>query len=277
MLDETTDVSNTSQAVVVLRYVTDAFDVHEEFIGMYQVPSTNAETFVATAKLALKDVNLPITKLRGQCYDGAAAMRGIRSGVAKRILDEEHREVYTHCYGHSINLAMNDAIKACKPIKSSLEVTHEVIKLIKYSPRCEAIFQGLKVIHDLAVSHHTSGIRVLCPTRWTVCANALASILSNYEVLLDTWDDAVDVVTDTESKARINGVAAQMKTYDFVFGATLGEMILRHSDNLSQCLQKKTISAAEGQHVAKMVINTLQSVRTEESYDLFWQKLLHFS
>ena len=83
MLDETTDMSNTSQAVVVLRYVTDAFDVHEEFIGMYQVPSTNAETLVATVKLALKDVNLPITKLCGQCYDGAAAMRGIRSGVAK--------------------------------------------------------------------------------------------------------------------------------------------------------------------------------------------------
>ena len=93
MLDETTDMSNTSQAVVVLRYVTDAFDVHEEFIGMYQVPSTNAETLVATAKLALRDVNLPITKLRGQCYDGAVAMRGIRPGVAKRILDEEPRAV----------------------------------------------------------------------------------------------------------------------------------------------------------------------------------------
>ena len=96
MLDETTHVSNTSQAVVVLRYVTDAFDVHEEFIGMYQVPSTNAETFVVTAKLVLKDVNLPITKLRGQCYDGAAAMRVIRSGVAKQILDKEPRAVYTH-------------------------------------------------------------------------------------------------------------------------------------------------------------------------------------
>ena len=62
-----------------------------------------------------------------------------------------------------------------------------------------------------------------------------------------------------------------------MLGATLGEMILRHPDNLSQYLQKKTISTAEGQHVAKMVINTFQSVRTEELYDLFWQKLLHFS
>ena len=79
MLDRTTDVSNTSQAVLVLRYVTDAFDVHEEFIGIYQVPSTNAETLVATAKLALNDVNIPITKLCGQCSDGTAATRGIRS------------------------------------------------------------------------------------------------------------------------------------------------------------------------------------------------------
>jgi len=82
---------------------------------------------------ALKDAGLPISKFWGQCYDGAAALRGIRSGVAKRILDEEPRAVYTHCYGHSINLAMNDSIKACKPVKNSLEVTHEVTKSILHT------------------------------------------------------------------------------------------------------------------------------------------------
>jgi len=276
MIDETTDVSNSSQAVVVLRYVTDAFDVCEDLIGLYKVPSTDAVTLVATAKEALKDADLPISKLRGQCYDGAAAMRGIRSGVAKRILDEEPRAVYTHCYGHSINLAMNDSIKSSKPVKNSLEVTHEITKLIKYSPRREGIFEDLKDKHDISVGYHTPGVRVLCPTRWTVCANALASVISNYDVLLNTWDEALEVVSDTASKARINGVASQMKKFDFVFGAILGEMILRHSDNLSQCLQKKTISAAEGQHVAKMVIDTLQSIRTDESFDLFWQKVAHF-
>ena len=274
MIDETTDVSNVSQAVVVLRYVTDAFDVYEDLIGLYKVPSTDAATLVATAKDELKDVDLPISKLRGQCYDGAAAMRGIRSGVAKRILDEEPKAVYTHCYGHSINLAMNDSIKACKPVKTSLEVTHEITKLIKYSPRRETIFQGLKDTHNISVGHHTPGIRVLCPTRWTVCGNALASVISNYEVLLSTWDEAVEVVSDTECKARI--VASQVKRFDFVFGAFLGEMILRHTDNLSQCLQKNTILAAEGQHVAKLVTDTLQSIRTEECYDLFWQKVVYF-
>lgn len=78
---------------------------------------------------------------------------------------------------------------------------------------------------------------------------------------------------DTESKARINGVSAQMKTFSFLFGVILGEMLLRHCDNLSQTLQTKTISAAEGQHVGQMVIDTLQTVRTDESFELFWKKV----
>ena len=77
---------------------------------------------------------------------------------------------------------------------------------------------------------------------------------------------------DTESKARINGVCSQMKTFDFMFGAVLGDKILRHSDNLSQTLQKRTTSADEGQVIAKMVIDTIAELRTE--FDLFWEKVM---
>jgi hypothetical protein len=35
-----------------------------------------------------------------------------------------------------------------------------------------------------------------------------------------------------------------MKSFDFVFGNMLGEMLLNHADNLSKTLQRKTISAA---------------------------------
>ena len=51
-------------------------------------------------------------------------------------------------------------------------------------------------------------------------------------------------------------------------------MLLHHCDNLSQTLQSKTMSAAEGQKVGKMVIDTLQSIRNDESYELFWEKVL---
>ena len=71
-----------------------------------------------------------------------------------------------------------------------------------FSPCHEAIFQGIKDTYDLAVGHHTPCIRVLRPT----CGQCA---LMHLQVLYSTLgDEAVDVDTDTESKARINGVTA---------------------------------------------------------------------
>ena len=254
--------------------MTDEFAVHEEFLGMYEMPNITSCALVGVMKDALCRMNIPISKVRGQCYDGASTMRGARNGVAKLIMDEEPRALYTHCYGHSVNLAVNDALKMCKPVESALETTHEITKLIKYSPRREGIFRELKSAHDLNNDLHSPGIRLLCPTRWTVRANALSSVIANYEALLDTWEEAADIIRDTEIKARINGVSAMMKTFDFLFGTVLGETILRHVDNLSRTLQDKKISAAEGQQIARLVISTIADLRKEEVYGLFWDKLL---
>ena len=39
MANETTDVSNKKQVTIFLCWVTDHFQVHEEFLGLYQVYS----------------------------------------------------------------------------------------------------------------------------------------------------------------------------------------------------------------------------------------------
>ena len=158
-------------------------------------------------------------------------------------------------------------------MKDALDTTYEITKLIKYSPRRDYILHKLK--EDMP-SSSTPGIRILCPIRWTVKANSLASIIGNYEGLQCTWEETVLVTEYTESKARIRGVSAQMKTFSFVYGAILGEMILRHADNLSSTLQHKSMSAAEGQQVALMTVQTVNSIRTEESFHLFWLKVNRF-
>ncbi len=59
-------------------------------------------------------------------------MSGSKHGVAKQILDDETRAVYTHCYGHAaLNLAVGDVVKQCKLMKHSLETVNEISKLIK--------------------------------------------------------------------------------------------------------------------------------------------------
>ena len=79
---------------LVIRHVTEELQVHEEFLGLYAVDSTDATTLVSVVKDAMVRMNLPMSNLRGQCYDGASVMSGIRSGVAKQIADIEPKAIF---------------------------------------------------------------------------------------------------------------------------------------------------------------------------------------
>lgn len=118
--------------------------VYEEFIGLYQTESLQASSLVQIIRDVMLRLNLKIELCRGQCYDGASIMSGTKNGVAKLICDDEPRAVYTHCYGHALNLAVNDMLKQCKTLKYCLETVNEIIKLVKNSPKRDAEFQRLK-------------------------------------------------------------------------------------------------------------------------------------
>ena len=70
-------------------------------------------------------------------------MAGSR-GVATQILQAESRAVYTHCYGHALNLACSDTVKQCKVMRSAFDTVHEITKVVKTSPRRQANLERLK-------------------------------------------------------------------------------------------------------------------------------------
>ncbi|XP_011408542.1 PREDICTED: uncharacterized protein LOC105315551, partial [Amphimedon queenslandica] len=90
MADETTDATNNEQVTLIIRWVTQELEVHEEFLG-YLVGKIDSNTLTAVIKDVLLRANLSIHKLRGQCYDGASSMSGSKSGAAKQICDIEPR------------------------------------------------------------------------------------------------------------------------------------------------------------------------------------------
>ena len=128
MMDKTTDASNTEQVVICLRWVDGNLEAHEEFIGLYEVKSS--ALFMVVWEV-LARLNIAFNHLRGQCYDGVSAMSGSRSGVVKRVQEEEPRAAYTHCYGHALNLECSDSVKGCQLIKDALDIVYEITKLIK--------------------------------------------------------------------------------------------------------------------------------------------------
>ena len=125
-------------------HVRENLEVYEEFLGLFPIKSSDATTLTTIIKKVFEDQGLSLQRLRGQCYDGASAMSGIKSGVARQISDIEQRPLFTHCYSHTVNLAVSDVLKQSKLMSDALDLTHEITKLTKCYPCREGICRILK-------------------------------------------------------------------------------------------------------------------------------------
>ena len=186
--DEVTDASNKEQVIVCLRWVDAHLEPHEDFIGLHVVDNITTETIVHVLKDTVLRMNLNMSMCRAQCYDGASNMKK----AAKEIKAIEPHALYLHCYGHSLNLAVGDTLKSVKVMSDVIDHSLEICKLLKYSPRRDAIFHKLKE----EITPQVPGLRNLCPTRWTVRAASLESIRLNCETMEATWEEALSVVRE---------------------------------------------------------------------------------
>ena len=65
-----------------------------------------------------------------------------------------------------------------------------------------------------------------------------------------------------------------MLTLNFLFGISFGTFIFQHSNNLSKSLQHDTITASEGQQLAKLTIDVLKSIPKEDKFKSFYNRVL---
>ena len=208
----------------------------------------------------------PFLKIRGQNYDGASSLQGVRSGVKVRVLSEEKRALSVHCFAHRTSLAISDTLKMCSLMKNVLNYAIEIEKLVKLSPKRQKSLERIKESEQ----NESAGIAAFCPTRWTVKMRALCSILINYGPLLKLFDDAKDVESVPDMQARLNGIHHTMLRFEFFFGISLAIEIFGQTDELATVLQNRELSAAVAQTVVEATLNTLKSMNSIEEFDNFW-------
>ena len=128
--------------------------------------------------------------------------------------------LYVHCYGHALNLVVNNSCIKVKCLKETFEAVREISLLLKKSPkRNTKLYEIGNHSKNNAKSIHT-----FCPTRWTVRGETLESVLQNHAELLELWEWSLTNVTETEMEGRIIGVNFIMKKIDFYFGCCLGKI-----------------------------------------------------
>ena len=74
-------------------------------------------------------------------------------------------------------------------------------------------------------------------------------------------------------KARIRGIKVYTIKFCYWFCIHLAHLMLFHTDNLSQTLQGTQMTAVDAQVVFCACVTTLESVRSENEFNLYWNNV----
>ena len=102
---------NQEQPALCVRFVDAKSNIREEFVDFVYLQGTSGKDIADAIIATLEAHRLPITDIRGQGYDGAAAMSSNNVRVQVRIREVSPLAVYTHCSGHCLNLVIGSLCK----------------------------------------------------------------------------------------------------------------------------------------------------------------------
>ena len=86
-------------------------------------------------------MQLSLSNLRAQAYDGASSTFDRNTGVTVQVAAEQPKALSTHCKGHSLNLGTKTTMTNSKHVKDVMRTVTEIISLVKYSPKRERIIK----------------------------------------------------------------------------------------------------------------------------------------
>ena len=124
LLDSTPDASHIDQMAFIVRYVkidsNNEVQIKESFLNFFPLHGKNADKITKSILNELQQNGLDIMMCRGQSYDNASTMAGVRTGVQCRIKDINSKAFFIPCGNHSLDFAGVDAVGSLEVSKTFL-------------------------------------------------------------------------------------------------------------------------------------------------------------
>lgn len=228
----------------------------ESFAAAVIPASTTGEALTRVILDVLSRYNLPIAKLRAQCYDGASNMSGCFKGVQARIKELQPRALYVHCTAHSLNLALQETTSEVSVVRDSLHYLNDAAVLFGKSAKRKAILEEAQ-----------GRIKSLCPTRWTMRSAGIDVALQNYGAILDALQDVASQPGADDSLTKSRGLLEQFSSCRMYWSLCVAQRIFGPTERLSKVLQSSAMTVNGALSAVKTTYDFLVEQRSDVAFD----------
>ena len=272
LTDKTRDVSGAEQLSVCIRWTNKGLAAQEDFIGLYSLKGLGQRAEILSSCLTdvMTRCQLSFSELHGQGYDGASAMSGAISGVAQRMKERSPNAHFIHCLAHCLNLAVAESGKSVPFLSGTLEFVQHVVTFIRNSGKRTDILRDVqtqfeyKENEERHVTAPMTNLRPLCPTRWTVRASAINSVVCNYEHLMETLERIVaDRKTTSDTAYTARGLLNSMHSAETYFKCSVAHRLFALTDSFATAIQSPTMTISEVMRRKLHVLSELTVLRDQ--------------
>ena len=218
MADDTTDISEHTQMVIILRYVLNG-EISERFWGFF-IPENQIADGISKRILEQLDIILQGNgqKLIAQTFDGANVMKGKKAGVQAKIKAVYSNAHFIHCYAHQLNLIMRNAASITRNARIFFS---NILAIPTFFTRSLQHVSILKKHMDISIPHPSS-------TRWNFNIRTVNRVHENLQPLKNCLTVIQSTSNADQTITEATGILKYLNNNNFMFWLELFHQIMPH-------------------------------------------------
>ncbi|XP_042206323.1 zinc finger MYM-type protein 1-like [Homarus americanus] len=231
MADDTTDVSEHTQMVIVLRYVLNE-EIFERFWGFF-IPENQTADGISKCILEQLDIILQGNrqKLIAQTFDGANVMKGKKGGVQAKIKAVYNNAHFIHCYAHQLNLIMRNAASITRDSRIFFSNVLAIPTFFSRSPQRVSILN----------KHMNVSIPRPSSTRWNFNIRTVNKVHENLQPLKSCLAEIQSTVNADRTISEATGILHYLNNEKSMFWLELFHQIMPHVEVIYNQMQSREI------------------------------------
>ena len=189
----------------------------------------------------------------------------VLKGVATRFQECSELSIYVHCYGHVLSLATKDCLSEITLLRNTLGTIQALYVFLEASPKRHALF-----MKSGEPGEFVRTLKSQCATRWTAAEGSRKAVEAELMTIIRALHQ-LSQDQDSKISSEATSLLIAVSSFDFLFGMSVLKIILPHTSHLSAYVQSVNIDVLKVKQNADLVIKTLESCRSDDSYETVWQ------